>query len=273
MKIIAILFFALLITHCSYPPVDNKPDTKNQEQIIQKYLLDSARQYSYNAPQWDYFIDKGLAEDSTIAYLWQQKAMPLFKKGKYQLGMVYLDKAVLYDSAKWLSYRAFIKCIFSKSYNEAILDFEEAIKMDGNSYVMDHSYLFYIALSKLQLNKFVAAESLLKLEIDRIAQAQGETWVHHLDLFYYGIALYEQQKYAAAILAWDRALARYPKFADAQYYKAYALFYLDKEKNKEAYSKLFNTAIANLKNGYTINEDNAIYERYPYQLRIAEITQ
>lgn len=244
--------------------VPSENNLRKQGAIIQKYLVDSARQYSYYSKEWQKYIDQGLKEDSTIAYLWQQKAMPLFKQGKYELGMSFLDKAVFYDSESWLSYRAFIKCIFAKTYRNAIADFEKCLIRDGNSYVMDHSYRFYIALSLLQLNEFEQAEKLFKEEIDEIQNDKGEEWVHHLELFYYGITLYEQAKYYSAVAAFDRALNRYDKFSDVKYYKAISLANLGKT---EEASALIKEAKSDRMNGYTITEDNAIYERYPYQLR------
>ncbi|MEN5436586.1 tetratricopeptide repeat protein [Sphingobacterium faecium] len=247
-------------------PEENK---SKQKAIVDRYLVDSAHQYSYYSKEWQKYIDMGLKEDSTIAYLWQQKAMPLFKQGKYELGMQYLDKAVFYDKDNYLNYRGFIKCIFAKTYQEAIVDFEEAISLHGNSHVMDHSYQFYIALSLLQLNEFEKAEVILKQEIDKMLQELGEDWVHHLDLFYYGISQYEQGKYNMAIKTFDRALNKYQQFSDAKYYKAISLVHLDKT---EAASKLIEEATIDRKNGYTINEDNAIYERYPYQIRFDGVT-
>jgi|SRR5690606_6076898 len=76
-------------------------DKEKQQAIIDKWLVDSARSYSYVDHEWQYYIDKGLAEDSTIAYLWQQKAMPWFKAGKYEVGMAYIDKVVKYDRQSW----------------------------------------------------------------------------------------------------------------------------------------------------------------------------
>ncbi|WP_447769329.1 hypothetical protein [Sphingobacterium faecium] len=70
-------------------PEENK---SKQKAIVDRYLVNSAHQYSYYSKEWQKYIDMGLKEDSTIAYLWQQKAMPLFKQGKYELGMQYLDK-------------------------------------------------------------------------------------------------------------------------------------------------------------------------------------
>lgn len=261
------LILVVTIISCKNRNIEKTPperDKAKQEAIVKKYLTDSARQYSYYSKEWGKYIDMGLKEDSTIAYLWQQKAMPLFKQGKYEMGMQYLDKAVFYDKDNYLNYRGFIKCIFAKTYREAIVDFEEAITRHGNSHVMDHSYKFYIALSLLQLNEFEKAEAIFKQEVDLTVLRIGEEWVHHLDLFYYGISQYEQRKYDMAIKTFDRTLNKYQQFSDAKYYKAVSLMHLG---NTEAASKLLEEAELDRKNGYTINEDNAIYERYPYQLR------
>lgn len=77
---------------------------------------------------WQNCLDNGLAKDSTIAYLWQQKAMPYFKARKYEIGMPFLDKAVKYKAERWQPYRGFMKCIFSKSYKDAIEDLEDCKK-------------------------------------------------------------------------------------------------------------------------------------------------
>jgi tetratricopeptide (TPR) repeat protein len=209
-------------------------------------------------------VDKGLAADSTIAYLWQQKAMPLFKQGKYEIGLEYIDKAVKYDRRQWQDYRAFIKCIFAKTYREAIKDFQECKEMFGNAYVMDHSYNFYIGLSHLQLNEFQQAENIFKKDFDDIIADKGKDWLHHLDLFYYGISKYEQKKFKEAIEIFDMALEIYPTFSDVQAYKAICLYKLGR---KEEAMELNIQAELNGKAGNTINEDNALYERYPYQIR------
>jgi tetratricopeptide (TPR) repeat protein len=208
-------------------------------------------------------LDKGLKLDSTIAYLWQQKAMPLFKQGKYEVGMNFIDKAVLYDRDRYQDYRAFIKCIFAKTYKAAILDFEDCKKRVGNGYVMDHSYDFHIALSYLQLNEFEKAEQIFKKDIDTLRASKGDDWVHHLDLFYYGISIYEQKRYEEAIKIFDLALLKYPEFSDVQYYKALCLLYLGKFEEGKV---LISLGKENFNNGYTINEDNVSYEKYPYQI-------
>lgn len=241
----------------------NKPDKAKQQQLIEEYLNDCANTINYNMPEWQECLDTMLAKDSTVAYFWQQKAMPYFKQRKYEVGMKYLDKAVLYDKEQ-LPYRAFIKCIFSKNYKEAIADFEAAKKLFGNGYEMDHTFNFYIAISYLQLNEFKKAETILAAEIAEQAK-KGEDFVHYLDRFYYGISLYEQKRWNDAIAQFDKAIKEYPQFSDAKYYKYVCLHRI--EKTEEA-KKLFGEMTTDYNNGYTINEDNTAYELYPYQIKI-----
>ena len=87
---------------------------------------------------------------------------------------------------------------------------------------------------------------------------------HFVDLFYYGISKYEQGRWEEAIIEFDKSLKQYPQFSEVQYYKAVCLSRLGKH---EQSAELGKTAKANAKIGYTMNEDNAIYETYPYQIR------
>jgi len=262
-RVIIIILINLTLIVSSRAQVENEKK-KRQDQIIEEVLKSDEFNIGLYSIQRQEAIDKGLAKDSTVAYLWQQKAMPLYKQGKYELGLPYLDKAVKYDKEAYLEYRAFMKCIFAKTYKDAIIDFEECKKMRGNSYVMDHSYDFYIALCYLQLNEFEKSERILENNIDSLITAKNEDWVHHLDLFYFGISKYEQKKYKEAIEVFNWALKKYPQFSDVQYYKANALAYL--RENDEA-QKMYEEYKINAAVGYTINEDNVVYELYPYQKR------
>lgn len=267
-----IFLFLFLIASCSIENKENKnsektKNTSSKEQqvaIMKEHLVNGAWKHRLYSIERQEEIDKGLKKDSTIAYLWQQKAMPLFKQGKYELGMEFIDKAVEYDRERWQEYRAFIKCIFAKTYKDAIIDFEDCKKRFGNNYVMDHSYNFYIALSKIQLNQFEEAEKILTNETNLQAKEKGEDWVHHLDLFYLGITKFEQKKYKEAINVFNNALKLYPNFSEVLYYKGICLEKLDK---KEEALQWIEEAKKYGKKGYTINEANAIYEKYPYQIR------
>lgn len=243
-------------------PISSKTD---QDSIIKEHLENGAWKKGLYSIEWQEEIDKGLAKDSTIAYLWQQKSMPLMKQGKYELGMQYLDKAVKFDrNNEWQEYRAFMKCIFSKRYKDAIIDFEDCKQKRGNSYVMDHSYNFYIAICKIQLNEFEEAEEILEKEVIQQMEEKGEEWVHYLDLFYLGISRYEQRKYEKAIEAFDQSIQKYPRFSEALYYKANCVGRLG---NRDKAKKLIDEAKEYGKQGLSINEDNSFYERYPYQAR------
>ncbi|WP_051119658.1 tetratricopeptide repeat protein [Gillisia sp. CAL575] len=237
---------------------------KQQDSLKEIYLKNGAWQTDVYSQEWQNEIDKGLEVDSTLAYFWQQKAMPLFKQSKYEIGMTFIDKAVKYNPERWQNYRAFIKCIFSKQYKDAINDFQDYQETYGYGFVMDHSYDFYIALSYLQLSEFEEAEKLFEKDYQRTLDKKGEDWLHHLDLFYYGISKYELKKYDEALVLFDQALARYPQFSDVQYYKAKILYKLGKPEEADS---VYKSAKEYARKGFSINEDNVVYERYPYQIR------
>lgn len=264
------LFFIIILTSCNTvdykknSPITAELKAKKQATIIEKYVDNCAHKYNYNVSmsKWQGCLDKGLKEDSTVAYLWQQKAMPYFKAKKYEMGMLYIDKAVIYNPKRWQPYRVFIKCIFAKTHKAAIINFEACKKRDGNSYVMDHPYSFYIGLSYLQLNEYEKAEKLFQEYVNELFDKLGENWVHPTALFYLGISKYELEKYDEAITQFNRALNEYPTFSDVKYYKAICLNKIGNFKDSEAAYKEY---IKNKEEGYTLNEDNAIYEVYPYQ--------
>jgi tetratricopeptide (TPR) repeat protein len=244
------------------PSPGNSPDQKKRDAIVDKYLRNGAWKFHMYSEQWQQKIDEGLKEDSTIAYLWQQKAMPLYKQKRYREGLPFLDNAVRYDRIQYLPYRGFMKCIFSKDYEGAIDDFKQCIDELGNGYVMDHSYKFYSAVAHLQLGQFIKAEELLAGETAYVSKTRGETWVHHLDLLYLGIAQLELKKFKESIQTFDKTLKLYPQFPEAHYYKSLA----QKNIGDQSHIASMKNAKQFFNEGHTINEDNAVYEKYPYQL-------
>jgi len=254
-SLVLVIFYAVSFSQVSKKSV--------QDGIIEKYLTNCAEKYNYSTrmSEWQNCLDEGLKKDSTIAYLWQQKSMPYFKARKYEIGMPLLDKAVKYDAERWQPYRGFIKCIFSKSYRDAIIDLEDCKKKFGNGYVMDHSYDFYIAISYLQLNEYQKAESLLQSYVMDIYTTRDKL-EHPTAYFYLGIAKFELQKYEDAVVLFDKALKIYPKFSDVKFYKAVCLLRLN---DIETAKILLTESENDYKMGYKLNEDNIIYETYPYQ--------
>ncbi|MES2748750.1 MAG: tetratricopeptide repeat protein [Bacteroidota bacterium] len=259
------LLFTLLSIFISFGQTSK---TETQKAIVTEFLTNCAEKYNYTIQmsEWQNCLDNGLKKDSTIAYLWQQKAMPYFKARKYEVGMPFLDKAVQYDAQKWQPYRGFMKCIFSKSYAAAITDLEDCKKKFGSGYVMDHSYDFYIGISYLQLNEYTKAENSLKTYIDEML-TKRDGLEHPTALFYYGIAKYELEKYDEAIVVFEKALQQFKNFSDAKFYLGICMARVGKTVEAE---RLLKESKEDYKLGYKLNEDNTIYETYPYQRKWKE---
>ena len=237
--------------------------TSKQNSIIDKYIKNGAYKYHYTLQGWSDNIDLAIKQDSTIALLWQLKALPLWKTKKYELALNCYDKAVLYDRANYLGRRGFLKCIFQKDYKGAIADLEAAEKEFGYGYQNDHSYPFYISLCYLQLNEFEKAEQVLQTDFERTIRKHGENWIHYLDLFYMGIIQYELRNFDKAITFFDKTLKEYKNFSDAKYYKGLCLLLKGDNSNAEI---IMREAKIDFEQGYTINENDSIYEMYPYKV-------
>lgn len=260
------LFVCIAFTYSCIHEVnnqDNKIELTKEDSLKVTQFKQKAYSQNLFSQEYQEYLDSALQINPNDAYLWQQKAMPCFKSKKYEVGMKYLDKAVEIDSEGYLEYRAFIKCIFSKQYADAIVDFNKVKKLYGNSYVMDHSYDFFIGLSYLQLNNFEKANLLFDESIQREIKKHGEDWVHHLDWFYLGISEFELGNNNKAIFAFDKALKIYQDFSDAQYYKVICLARLGR---MEEANKLLLIGEKNSLQGKTINDANSKYETYPYQV-------
>jgi tetratricopeptide (TPR) repeat protein len=220
--------------------------------------------HSMYSVKYQHYMDSFLTIANNKAYLWQQKGMPCFKSGKYELGMTYLDKAVEIVPKKYINYRAFIKCIFTKQQTSAIADFKTGQKLLGEQYEMDHPNNFWISVCYLQLNQLDSAKIYMERCNKWEQELKGEDKDHRLNAFYLGIIEYEYGNYERAIQYFDKALAWYSNFSDAKYYKAQCCEKLGR--NEERIS-LLTSALADIKQGYSIVEDNTIYENYPYQIK------
>ena len=234
-----------------------------KDSIVEK-VMQPIRRLGINSHARRKALDSAIEKYPGIANFYQQRAMPLYKEDKDELGSPFLVKAAQLDPRKYLDYKGFMECIFSKNYKTAIADFEKYLNMFGEGHVMDHTYYFYIGISHLQLNDFEKAKTYLEKSIAQVEKKSGREWIHHLDLMYLGIAYLEMDDCQNALAAFDEALSKNPDFGDVKYYKAGCLYRLGQ---MEEALKLFSEAKDDILKGNTINEDNAIYERYPYQVR------
>jgi len=255
--------FILSILNCAGQSEKVQVLPLNEDEIIKKYLKNGAWNHSYLTKEWDEWINKGLKEDSTVEYLWQQKAMPFWKTKKYSLAISYYEKAVEFNRKRYLGRFGFLKCIFAKDYNGALKDLISYKNEFGSRHEQDHSLEFYMGICFLQINQYEKALNVLKEQNSKEETQHGNEWVHYLDRYYLAITYYELGKYVKAISEFDKVLKDYPRFSDAQYYKSLCLNRLDK---KEEAKMLMKEGKSNFKKGYTFNEDSSKYEEYPYQI-------
>lgn len=207
--------------------------------------------------KYQVYLDSALAIKPDSAYLWQQKAMPLYKARKYSLGKPFLQKAVEHDPKSYLDYSAFMNCIFSKEYEDSITEFLEVKERFGDGYVMDHTYNFYIGLNYLQLNKFdKAKEYLVKSKEQQFLdfpKDSPEEACHYLDWFYLGIIEHELSNYENAIECFNTSLKVYENFGDAMYYKAFSQLALNRTSEaKVTYQAAFENTHNTIKRGQCV---------------------
>lgn len=243
--------------------------TEKQKSIITKYLDQGAYKYHYLEQEWEENIANAIKEDSTIALLWQRRALPYWKTRKYGVALKYYNKAVEYDRKEYLARRGYLSCIFSKDYTNALKDFDDAAAEFGEGVENDHTYNFYRALCYLQLNQYDKAEYYINKDVSYIEKKFGKSWVSPLNYFYMGIIKYEKKDYQSAISAFDSALQQQPKFSDALYYKALCLHKINKDTAQ--LKSLMKEVSENYASGNSINENGALYEKYPYQISNWEI--
>lgn len=232
-----------------------------QKKIFLELITNDAK-VSLFSVKHQLYLDSLIAILPKEPFFWQQKAMPLFKQKKYELGMKYLDKAIELDSTDhYREYRAFIKCVFQKNYSESLEEFNYLTKINGeHGIIMDHPYSFWMGLCYLQLNEFDKAKNFIEKSI---AFGQKNNFINPYELFYLGIIEYEKQNYQNAINNFNKSLEQYENFSDAKYYKALSLMNLNKKEEGEI---LLIEANRDFKNGFSFNEGNSLYEQFPYQV-------
>ena len=274
MKYLSLVLLAILIscaekkTTAIIENVDSKLEKIKINSADSLRIVEYWKQANYAglySNQRQKYLDSALLLKPDSAYFWQQKAMPLYKSRKYSVGKPFLENAAKHNPEKYLEYSGFMKCIFSKEYEESIAELLEVKKRFGASYVMDHTYDFYIGLDYLQLNQYdKAKEHLLLSQKQQYADFpndEPEEACHYLDWFYLGVVEYELENFEVAVEHFNMSLKVYKNFGDAMYFKAICLRNLNRlEEAKE----VFDLAVKNNQN--TINEDNVFYEIYPYQI-------
>jgi tetratricopeptide (TPR) repeat protein len=263
----------LLVSFCRCQTLQQKScscdcsDKKVQDSLVEKYIDEGAQElpYLYNDPRWILYCDSVIILCPNIAYAYQQKAIPFIKNGEYEKAFSLEDKAAELEPEAYTSYRGFLKCIFTKDYKGAIIDFKKAQRLTPNGYEMDHTYLFWQGVSNLELGNYTEAENNLKQDIS--IQTNGDTTktAHFNTLFYCGVLYYEMKNYPMAKKYLLECLSQYKEHTNANYY--IAMVY-KMENNYELEKKYLQNTKQAFEQGYGINEDNVYYANYPHQIRL-----
>lgn len=243
---------------------------KITDSLIEKYLDKGAYKYSYNSPEWQLYCDSLIAICPNIAKAYQLKAIPYIKYGDYAKAFPLENKAVELEPKNYTAYRGFLKCIFTKDYEGAIIDFKNAQQLTPNSYEMDHTYPFYEGLCNLELGNYLLAEENFKKDI--LIQTSGDTSkqnkIHFNTFLYLGLVYYEMKQDEKAKDNLQKCIAIFQQHPVANYYLA--LLY-KRNNNTELKNKYLQIAKQAKEKGYNINEDNTYYAYYPHQVTLYEI--
>ncbi|RZK98204.1 MAG: tetratricopeptide repeat protein, partial [Hymenobacter sp.] len=189
-----------------------------QDSLVTKYIENGAHKYSYNDPRWTRCCDSLLAVCPRVAYAYQQKAVPLIKDAKYAEAFALENRAAELDPQAWLAYRGFLKCIFTKDYEGAIVDFQQVARLKPGSREMDHTYPFFEGLCHLELGNYQRAEANFKEDMRQQKGPSGQQDVHFNTLFYVGVLYLEMKNYAQAKSYLAQCLKAYPQHPEANYY-------------------------------------------------------
>ncbi len=237
-----------------------------------KHYLENEHMHDYNSPVWQQYCDSLIALCPNIAVAYQIKAIPFIKYGDYATAFPLEDKAVELDPKNWTAYRGFLKCIFTKDYEGAIIDFKKAQLLTPNSFEMDHTYPFYEGLCNLELGNYTKAEQNLKqsILIETNGKPNDSSHIHFNTFLYLGILYYEMKDNAKAKENLLKCLARYQGLPDANYYLAMVY---QRENNPEQQSKYLVIAKEWKLKGYSLSEDNVFYSYYPHQVTLYEINK
>ena len=245
---------------------------KIRDSLSVHYLDNGVEKYSYNSAGWQLYCDSLIAICPNIAKAYQLKAIPYIKYGDYAKAFPLEDKAVELEPKNYTAYRGFLKCIFTKDYEGAIIDFQKAQQLTPNNYEMDHTYPFYEGLCNLELGYYSMAEENFKKDVNIQSGGNPEklSSVHFNTFLYMGILYYEMKDNEKARENLQKCIAIYRAHPDANYYLG--LLY-KRENNTELKNKYLEIAKQSKTKGYNINEDNIYYAYYPHQITLYEINQ
>lgn len=241
---------------------------KVRDSIAGKYLEHLDEKYSYNSPAWQSNCDSVIAICPNIALAYQLKAITFIKYGEYEKAFTLEDKAVELAPKEFTAYRGFLKCIFTKDYEGAIIDFKKAQELVPNSYEMDHTYFFFQGLCYLELGNFAKCEENLKHDIFVQTKGDSSKTVHFNSYLYLGVLYYEMKDLTLAEENLLKCIKIYNKHPDANFYLGLVF---GATANDSLSIKHLLISKEALEKKYSFGEDNVFYANYPHQIRLYEV--
>ena len=258
------IFFLSFHSFSQRPP---DCQSKSVQDSLFELYSEKARNFGFNDPGWDLTYDSLLAICPNIAEAYQEKSIPYISNGNYQKAFEYIDKAVELEPHNWISYRGYLNCIYTKNYEKAISDFEEAQQRIPNGFIQDHTYSFYLALSHMELGNYEKAEGYFLKDIAQQKRGEAKNDVHFNSLLYFGILYYVTNEFDKAEVCFRDCLKLYEQLPMANYYMAMTMK-MTGNKQQDIY---FEKAKQYIQEGYKINEPNSLYVNYPRQITSYEV--
>lgn len=243
-----------------------------QDSLIERYIENGAQKlrHFYNDRAWPVYCDSIIALCPNIAEAYRQKAIPFIKNGEYEKAFELENKIVELEPKEWTAYNGFLKCIFTKDYEGAIIEFQKAQQLTPNGFEMDHTYFFYEGLCNLELGNYKKAEANFNQDVFIQIGGEAQKEAHFNTLLYFGILYYEMGDYTKAKEYLLNCLKQYSQLPDANYYLAMTY---KKIGDLELKKKYLETAKLSIQQGYSMNEDNLYYANYPHQIKLYEIEE
>lgn len=247
-------------------------DRHIHDSLVKKYITNGADKLPnmYNNPAWQSYCDSIIAICPQVAEAYQLKAVPFIKNGEYEKAFALYDITVQLDPKRYTGHRGFIKCLFTKDYEGAMVDLQQAQQLTPNGYDMDHTYKFYEGLCNLELGNYTAAEQNFKQDISIQASDHPADPPHFNTLLFMGILYYEMGKDAQAKEFLLNCLNVYKQHPEGNYYLALVF---QREGNAAMKKKYLEIAKKSYSDGYRMNEDQLYYVNYPHGIKLYEIEE
>ena len=238
----------------------------SHEYIACKMLYDKINTYYQGTKESQSLCDSAISLYPCFPEAYYIKSIPFLKRGEFHIWKTLIDKAVEFDTLKFIGYRGGAQFMFLRNYEEAIKDIEKLKTMISSDYLGtiyngDYDLEIIRALSYKGIGDILKAIDILEYHINKYNA--GLYGYYHL-----GVMYFQENRYLDSIESFLKQLAIYD-FADAYYYLGLA--YKEKEDN-EKYKNAILQAYTLYRNGRKLKGDDS-YMDYPDKIYLDQIRE